>query len=138
MAMALFSDMVKKNHEDPAKWRIESAGVWAISGLPATSNAVAAMRSLGIGLEDHRSQAVTEYLLNKFNLILCMEQEHKSTLQRNYPSYAERIYLLSEMADGQQEVDDPVGGSVQIYQTTIQKISRYLELGYSKIVQLSE
>ncbi len=138
MAMALFSDLVRKDHKNADDWRIESAGCWAISGLPATSSAITAMRSLGLTLDDHRSQSVTESLLDQFKLVLCMETEHKSTLRRNYPAQAGKIYLLSEMAEIEEEIDDPVGCSIQTYQATVHEISRYLQTGYPRICQLTE
>jgi protein-tyrosine-phosphatase len=138
MAMALFSDMVNKNHTHPEEWRIESAGCWAISGLPATGSANAAMHALGLSLDDHRSQPVTEWLLRDFKLVLCMEWDHKATLRRNYPAFAERCYLLSEMAETEQEIDDPVGLPIRSYQSTIQEITSYLNSGYQKICNLTD
>lgn len=138
MAMALFSDLVKKNHAKPNEWRIESAGCWAYPGMPATGSANAAMHELGLSLDEHRSQPVSERLLKDFKLVLCMEWNHKATLSRNYPDFADRIFLLSEMTETDQEVDDPVGMPVQGYKNTVGVISRYLNEGYQKICQLTE
>lgn len=138
MAMALFADLIKRRGLRIEDWRIESAGCWAYPGLPATSNARAAMEALGLSLEEHRSQPVTEALLDQFQLILCMELDHKRSLQRNSPDNAERIYMLSELVDGEQEVADPVGLSVGIYKSTVQEISGYLEDGFKRILQLTE
>ena len=138
MAMALFSDLVKKNHTKPDDWRIESAGCWAYPGMPATGSANAAMHELGLSLDDHRSQPVTEWLLRDFKLVLCMEWDHKATLSRNYPAFADRIFLLSEMAETDQEVDDPVGLPIRSYQNTVREITRYLNDGYPKICRLTD
>jgi protein-tyrosine-phosphatase len=138
MAMVLFSDLVQKKDKHPDGWHIESAGCWAVAGLPATRSAISAMNILGLSLDEHRSQPVTESLLEKFHLVLCMEMDHKLTLRRNYPSQAKKIYLLSEMTEGEQEIDDPVGQPIQTYQSTIQEISRYLESGYKKIYLLAK
>jgi len=137
MAMALFTDLVQQNHGQTSEWQIASAGCWAISGLPATRNAIETMRSRGLDLDDHRSQPVTESLLNQFELVLCMEIDHKATLRRNFPEHAYKVYLLSEMTDNKQEIDDPVGRSTQTYHSTAQEISRYLESGFQKICQLT-
>lgn len=134
--MALFADLVEKKHH-PDEWRIESAGCWAMAGMPATSNAVEAVRKLGLNLDDHRAQPVTDWLLKQFQLVLCMEMEHKTTLRRNYPEHAGKIYLLSEMSSHLQEIDDPVGQSIERYSSTIGKISQFLDAGYPRICELT-
>jgi protein-tyrosine-phosphatase len=135
-AMGRFAALVKKKHH-PDKWRIESAGCWAMAGMPATSNAAEAVRKLGLNLDDHRAQPVTDWLLKQFQLVLCMEMEHKTTLRRNYPEHAGKIYLLSEMSSHLQEIDDPVGQSIERYSSTIGKISQFLDAGYPRICELT-
>ena len=137
MAEVLFTDLVKQNGQKDVDWRIASAGVWAYSGLPATSNAVAIMQARGLDLKWHRSQGVTESLLKEFNLILCMTNEHKRSLQRNFPNQANRVYLLSEMVEDKEEIDDPVGLSAQTYRSTVDEILNFLQNGFDKICQLS-
>ena len=137
MAMALFADLVIKRGMNIDAWRIESAGCWAMSGLPATTSAITTVSARGLDLTGHRSQPITESLLDEFNLILCMAYDHKSSLQRNFPSNAAKIFLLSEMVATGKEVDDPVGLSIGIYQTTAVEILGYLQNGFDKIFELS-
>ena len=137
MAEVLFADLVKQNGQEDDDWRIASAGVWAYDGLPATSNAVAAMQARGLDLRGHRSQGITVRLLNEYKLVLCMTYEHKNSLQRNFPEHAGQIYLLSEMVEDLGEIDDPVGLSVQTYRSTADEIRGMLEHGYDLICQLS-
>jgi protein-tyrosine-phosphatase len=137
MAEVLLADLVKQNGNKHVDWHIASAGVWAYNGMPATSNAVAAMRARGLDLKEHRSKGVSEALLKQFNLILCMTLEHKQSLARNYPEQASKIYLLREMVDEVDEIDDPVGFSVRIYQSTAEEILDILQKGFDKIFQLS-
>ena len=137
MAEVLFADLVHQKGENDSDWRIASAGVWAYSGMPATSNSVTAMQTRGLDLKSHRSQGISEALLKNFNLILCMTLEHKNSLQRNYPGQAHKIFLLGEMADHSEEIDDPVGLSVQIYRSTADEILDLLQNGFDKISQLS-
>jgi ribose 5-phosphate isomerase B len=115
MAMVLFEDLVKRQKAEPKKWRIESAGVWAPKGYPATDLAIKAMGIISLDLNNHRSQPVTEFLLHGFNLILCMENGQKSFLKQNYPNLHKDVFLLSEMADKNTEIQDPVGCSLEVY-----------------------
>ena len=138
MAMVFLSDLVAKHSLDLDDWNIASAGCWASTDFPATSGAISAVEDWGLDLTKHRSQPVTDELMEAFNLILCMEYNHKRTLQRNYPEYTDKIYLLSEMDSNGKEVDDPVGRSIGIYQSTADEILNYLEKGFEKILDLSE
>ncbi len=138
MAMALLLDLIEKKGQKLDDWKISSAGCWAVSGLPATSKAAEAILTLGLNLEEHRSQPVTESLLEEFKLILCMEFEHRNCLKRNFPYTAARVYLLSEMMGIEKEIDDPISLSLGVYQNTIEEIMGYLEPGFEKIVQLTK
>lgn len=135
--MALFSNLVIQKGEDPDEWQVASAGCWAYPGFLATDNARKTMQAMGLSLEDHRSQAITESLLDEFKLVLCMEYDHKRTLQRNFPANAQKIYLLSEMVEQEIEVRDPVGLSAGRYQATAAELQQYLEDGFEKILQLA-
>ena len=95
------------------------------------------MRLRGLDLSEHRSQPVTEALLAEFNLILCMQFDHRSTLRRNYPQAAERVFLLSEMSGKEQEIWDPVGYPLGLYQAAADEMLDYLVNGFEKILQLT-
>ncbi len=89
MAMALFKDWVIRMTGSMKCWRIESAGVWAMDDYQAMINTQERMRARGLNLIQHRSQPVTIPLLNQFNLVLCMEQDHKQALWCAYPEHAQ-------------------------------------------------
>jgi len=137
MAMALFSDLANQNSEKPDQWRIESSGCWAVAGMPATQTAITAMNARGLNLENHRSRSITESLLDQFKLILCMEFDHKISLQRNFPFCRQRIFLLSEMVNKDTEIQDPVGLPLEIYQKTADEMLDILQKGFEKIKRLS-
>jgi protein-tyrosine-phosphatase len=137
MAEVIFKQSLVDNGYDLDKWQIESAGCWAYDGLSATDTAVLAASEMGLDLTNHNSRGISESLLDRFNLILCMEFDHKRTLQRNFTEAKERIFLLSEMADEEKEIDDPVGLSLEAYLDTTDEIRGYLDTGMEKIFQLS-
>ncbi len=136
--MMLFRDFIARQNLQPDNWRIESAGIWAISGYSATDFAIRTMQDLDLDLRNHLSQPATESLLDEFNLILCMENDQVSFLNRNFPNKKERIFLLSEMAGIQKEIWDPAGYSLDAYQETAKEILVFLEDGFSKILNLSK
>jgi len=137
MAEVIFQQILSENGYDLFEWRVESAGCWAYNGFPATDTAEIAVSKLGLDLSGHTSKGVSQTLLKEFNLILCMERDHKTTLQKNFPEEKEKIFLLSEMADEEKEIDDPVGLSLQDYLETAEEIRSYLSTGLERIMQLS-
>lgn len=138
MAMVLFRDFVTRRKVKPNNWWIESAGVRAVSGYPASDFAIRAMKDIGLDLNDHHSQPVTESLLDEFNLILCMEREQKTFLRRNFPDAKEKILLISEIAGGTNDIWDPVGHALATYQETAKEMLVLFERGFNKILELSE
>ncbi len=137
MAMVMFKDMIAKSKEILKDWRIESAGIYASSGYPATKDAALVISEMGLDLLDHRSQPITESLLDGFNLILCMENEQANLIKRNFPTVKDRVFILSAMADQDQDILDPVGHPHNAYENTANEILEFLKKGFSKIIQLS-
>jgi hypothetical protein len=67
-----------------------------------------------------------------------MEKEQVNFIKRNLPTGKDRIFLLSEMADQDQDILDPVGHPHNAYVDTANEILEYLINGYSKIFQLAQ
>lgn len=137
MVMVLFRNLVARWKAQPENWRIESAGVWAINGYPATDFAIRAMMDTGLDLNDHHSQPVTESLLGEFDLILCMEHEQSSFLKRNFPNTKEKIFLLSEMTGETKDIWDPVGHSLGTYREKAKEMLALMKKGFYKILELT-
>ena len=135
MAMGLLRDMVS---DDPTGWRIDSAGTWAIDGAPAAVNTQRVLQSRGIDISDHRSRLITEKILSEYNLVLTMERGHQEALKVEFPQFANRIYLLSELIDKKFDIEDPVAGPLVDYQDTAREIELILSDGFEKITILSD
>lgn len=98
-AACLLKVMEQERAAEP--WTIESAGTWTTSGMPAARLAVQAARQLGVyGLHGHRTRQIDEELLQKYDLVVVMEQGHKEAIASEFPSTRGRLYLLSEIAEG--------------------------------------
>jgi len=95
------------------------------------------MRDRGINLSDHLSQSMTEALLEKYHLVLVMEEEHKHHILRNFPTFSEKTFLLYEMVNKSQEIWDPVGMSKQAYENTADEMLRIMGEGFKKISALA-
>ncbi len=134
MAMALFTSKVEK---DTLDWRVESAGTWAMEGIPASINSQQAINDFDIDLSNHLSRPVDNILLDEFDLILVMEQGHKEALKVEYPKVSERVYLLYEMIGFKRDVHDPYGGRLVDYTETADEINQIITEGMAKIKEIA-
>lgn len=102
---------------------VESAGLFALSGSPATDDAVTAMREIGLELSAHRSTQVTKEQAEKADAILVMTESHRQSLLSAMPEAADRITVLG--------VDDPYLRGLAAYRDCRdrldERLSRWLE-----------
>ena len=134
MAMAIFRKMVRGEGD---QWIVESAGTWAINGIPAAPKTQILSKKHGEDLSYHRSRPVSKDLLNSFNLILTMEQGQKEALVIEFPESGERTFALSEMIDQNFDIPDPIGKSMEDFEGTYKEIEKTLSQGYDRILRLA-
>ena len=104
---------------------VESAGVAATSGEPAAVNSVAALKKVKIDLSQHRSQPVTQKLIDRAFAILGMTDSHLNTLELyNYSNLPKHICLFREFIEGspQSQIPDPFGQDFDAYQECFDSI----------------
>ncbi|MBI1374039.1 MAG: threonylcarbamoyl-AMP synthase [Phycisphaera sp.] len=99
-----------------------SAGAFAGSGSPITLEALQALRALGVPEgKPHRSRPLDRGMLEQADAIFCMTESHLMAVQGMAPWAADRAMLLDP--DGQ-SVDDPIGGSAELYVECAKQIQR--------------
>lgn len=131
MAMGLF----RKKVGDLEGWRIESAGTWTVEGQPAASYTQLVLQRRGIDIQDHRSSPVDRGLLAQYNLILTMESGHKEALKVEFPEFADRVFLLSEMIGDVYSIPDPMGRSIDDFEETAGELEQIFEQGFDNILR---
>lgn len=95
MAEALLKEHYPKAH-------VQSAGIFANTGSQASSNAIKALQEKNISF-NHRSQPITNELLDWADLVLTMTTNHKQLLVMEYPAQQEKYFTLKEyVADADQ------------------------------------
>lgn len=104
-------------------WNIISAGMHATSGSPATSEARSVIEEMGGFLLTHRSRAVTADLLLRADLVLTMTEALKQEILDTLPSLAGKVSRL----DPESDVIDPIGGPIDVYRQTAQRIQHLVE-----------
>ena len=104
---------------------IVSAGVAAEYGDPASPNSVTALKEVKIDLDRHKSQPLTQDLIDRAFLILGMTQSHIDILNHYHPGLPERVHLFREfMGRGElTEIPDPYGQSYTAYSACFDSIA---------------
>ena len=84
---------------------MESAGLGALVGHPASEFAVELMQERGIDISSHKAQQLTPDLVSKADLILVMESGHRRVIDENDITARGKVHRLGEWQD--KDIDDP-------------------------------
>lgn len=118
---------------------VVSAGVAAGFGDSASTNSVEAVKKIQLDLTRHKSQPVTQNLIDQAFVILGMTQSHIDILQHYHQNLPERVHLFREfMGNGADpEIPDPFGQNFKAYANCLDSMAeaipslvRYLKNEY--------
>lgn len=118
MAAALLQHALAAQPEPLRSVKVASAGVAARSGEPASEHSVTALKKVGIDLANHRSQPLTQQMLDEAFVVLCMTESHRAMIQVQADPVPPNLFLFREFLPGNQdrEIGDPYGGPLRIYE----------------------
>lgn len=95
---------------------VESAGVAAVPGSPASPHAIKAMAKVGLDLSDHRASLFSPSHVEKSDLVLGMTEQHLQAIHSFFPDAPTLLGLFKHwMEDDSSDVPDPFGGSLNEY-----------------------
>jgi protein-tyrosine phosphatase len=110
-----------------SKLHISSAGLSTLSGLAPTVEAELSARLKNYDLSAHRSLPATEVLLDKSDLILCMEKNQVKAIQTRMPHIANRVHLISDFGGKHgRDIPDPYGSNIALYKEILNLIDAEL------------
>ena len=101
MAEALLRDALREQEDIT----VESAGLGALVGYPASEHAVTLMQERGLDISQHRARQITPEMVHAADLVLVMEAGHKRAIDANEPAARGKIYRLGEWQD--KDINDP-------------------------------
>jgi protein-tyrosine-phosphatase len=118
MAAGLLTHAFAAQPEPLRSLRVVSAGVAARSGERVSENSVIALRKAGIDISGHRSQPLTQEMLNDAFAVLCMTESHRAMIQLQADPAPRNIFLFREFMPprAEKEIVDPYGGSLRHYE----------------------
>jgi len=99
--------------------RVLSAGITAVPGAPAASEAVDAMAREGIDLSGHRSQPLDERLLGRAEAVFTMTGAHRDAVLALDPTAASKTRVLDPAGE---DIPDPIGQSEEVYRRTAERL----------------
>jgi len=101
MAEALLREALRGQEE----FTVESAGLGALVGYPASEFAVELMSERGIDISSHRARQLTPELMNNADLVLVMESGHKKAIEAEDVTVRGKVHRLGEWQG--KDIDDP-------------------------------
>lgn len=109
-----------------------SAGIHA-GAAPLSANAQTILGQQHIAFT-HTSKPLDAEDMQWAELILTMTRSHKMTILQAYPEAAAKLYTLKEFADGSTEdISDPYGGPLALYEQTFQELKLLVEKLIKKV-----
>jgi protein-tyrosine-phosphatase len=118
MAAALLQHALAAQPEPLRSFRVISAGVAARDGEPVSENSVLALKKVGLDISRHRSQALTQRMLDDALAVLCMTESHRAMIEVQADPVPRNLFLFREFLPGaaDMEIGDPYGGPLRIYE----------------------
>jgi protein-tyrosine phosphatase len=124
--------------EKRVDWEVNSAGTWTLNGLPPPEITRQIGRRLELsGIENHRTHQVDEQQLEKTDLIIVMEANHKEALTNEFPIIKERIFLLTEVVEGKiYDIPDPATQGIDADEVA-KELMNLISVGFVKILDMA-
>jgi protein-tyrosine-phosphatase len=91
-----------------------SAGVSAWPGQQAQKNAQNAVATYGADLSQHRSRDLND-VWEEPDWVICMTQAQCLNVVQRRPNWADKVYLLTELAGETGDIADPIGMDPTVY-----------------------
>lgn len=123
MAEAIARRVADGMDPSPIRVVVSSAGVSG-GGGGATSEAMEAMRRIGLDISGHRSRALTRQMIDDADEIYAMTASHARAIVSMAPGASAKVRVLDPEG---QDVADPIGSPQREYERVAAEIERMIE-----------
>lgn len=108
---------------------VQSAGIFTQDGIPMSEHAYKLV------IEHHyphteTSQMISKELIDWADYVLTMTQGHRDQLHQLYPEAKAQIETLAAFIGMDKDIQDPYGGSYDLYEKTFNELTLYIERLY--------
>jgi protein-tyrosine phosphatase len=77
---------------------VSSAGTIGLEGSSATPESVQAAAERGVDISSHVARRLTEPMIERADLLVCMAAEHRAAIATRLPTARDRTFTLKELA----------------------------------------
>jgi len=118
------------NELEKRGYSVVSAGTAATWQMPASRQALAAMRRRGLDLSNHQSRPLTPGLVEDADAIFVMARHHAQSILQIIPEADAKVHMLDPSGH---DISDPVGASVETFVECAKAMERYLRHQIEKL-----
>jgi protein-tyrosine-phosphatase len=98
VAAALFAAaLAVRQRDDRVAWQVDSAGVFASTGIPAMREMRELAAERGLDLTGHRSRGAEPFVIDVADLVLTMSHEQKDIIGARTNNVVTRCFVLDEL-----------------------------------------
>ncbi len=115
---------------DKIGYKVVSAGIVDIAGSPATAEAIATCDAKGIDITAHKSQTLSQQLIEESDFIYAMGRVHCERIVNLCPALANKCMLLAE----NEEIPDPIGQPQEFYNNCAEMIEKAVKKRISELI----
>lgn len=115
---------------------VGSAGIQAIVGAPADSQACDVARERGLDLSAHRARDLGARHCAQADLILVMESGQRRCIEVRYPFTHGRVFSIAVLEPVPSDIEDPYGGPRDAFARCMQRLERCVAAWGERIVLL--
>ena len=101
---------------------VESAGLGALVGEPASEHALALMQERGLDVSSHRAQQLTPEQAKNADLILVMTSSQKKAIETNDPVVRGKVFRLGEWLG--EDIPDPYRHPREAFEVALELIDK--------------
>ena len=101
---------------------VESAGLGALVGEPASEHAFALMQERGLDISSHRAQQLTPEQAKNADLILVMTTSQKKAIETNDPAARGKVFRLGEWLG--EDIPDPYRHPREAFEVALELIDK--------------
>jgi protein-tyrosine-phosphatase len=136
--MAEYALRMLLEKERPDRAEVMSAGTLGLRNQSATLYAQEAARIWDLNLSPHKSQGLTDDMIEQADLVFAMTPEHYREIVKRVRKAGDKTYLLKSFPDNDpngEPVSDPIGMDLEYYNEVFLEIGEYLGKHLPEIVR---
>lgn len=117
MAEKLLEHALKAEQNPLNKLKVISAGIAAYNGGPASENAKRALKACNLDLSEHKSQELTQEIIDESLAVFCMTNSHVEAVKHYFKTDDTHVHLVKEfLKNSDDNIQDPFGRALDAYE----------------------